>query len=114
MHGPPSTKPVFGRRASWGVQTPGLSVASPQWLRAQQSCVKRSIALGVAPRPPYHAAPAAKAVGRTMIATLPPLPPKSSAPPQTIPVLSLREFSHGTPAQRAAFVQGLGDALVDI
>lgn len=49
-----------------------------------------------------------------MIATLPPLPPKFSAPAQTIPVLSLREFSHGTPAQRAAFVQGLGDALVDI
>lgn len=49
-----------------------------------------------------------------MIATLPPLPLQALAPAQTIPVLSLREFSHGTPAQRAAFVQGLGDALVDI
>jgi isopenicillin N synthase-like dioxygenase len=33
---------------------------------------------------------------------------------QTIPVASLRDFTHGTPTQRAAFVQTVGDALVDI
>ncbi|MBI5610563.1 MAG: isopenicillin N synthase family oxygenase [Deltaproteobacteria bacterium] len=33
---------------------------------------------------------------------------------QTIPVASLRDFTDGTPAQRAAFVQTIGDALVDI
>lgn len=33
---------------------------------------------------------------------------------QTIPVLSLRDLTHGTPAQRDAFVQTMGDALVDI
>lgn len=38
----------------------------------------------------------------------------STSPTQTIPVLSLRDLTQGTPAQRAAFVQGMGDALVDI
>ncbi len=33
---------------------------------------------------------------------------------QTIPVASLRDFTQGTAAQRAAFVQTIGDALVDI
>lgn len=49
-----------------------------------------------------------------MIAMLPTLAPRPAASTQTIPVLSLREFSHGTLAQRAAFVQSLGDALVSI
>ncbi len=33
---------------------------------------------------------------------------------QTIPVVSLNDFTQGTPAQRADFVQTVGDALVDI
>lgn len=40
--------------------------------------------------------------------------PYDHVPSQTIPVLSLRDFTHGSAAERAAFVQGVGDALVDI
>jgi isopenicillin N synthase-like dioxygenase len=40
--------------------------------------------------------------------------PHDNAPQQTIPVFSLRDFTDGTTAERAAFIQGVGDALVDI
>lgn len=39
---------------------------------------------------------------------------KAAAPEQTVPVVDLHDFTRGTPAQRDAFVQTVGDALFDI
>lgn len=42
------------------------------------------------------------------------MPPVSTVPAQTIPVVSLQEFRQGSPAARETFIQTVGDALQGI